>query len=97
MPFDREDQWRTTRNVRDEIHAEVCEKGYDPERNTFTQYYRSKELDASVLNIPLVGFLPGDDARVGGTIDAVTRELGRDGFVSRYSTADTDDGLAGGG
>jgi GH15 family glucan-1,4-alpha-glucosidase len=86
------DHWR---EVRDEIHAEVCEKGYDRERNTFTQYYGSKELDASVLNIPLVGFLSGSDERVTGTIDAVSRELGRDGFVSRYSTADTDDGLSG--
>jgi len=81
--------------LRDEIHAEVCEQGYDPERRTFTQYYGSKELDASVLNIPIVGFLPGDDERVTGTIDAVSRELGRDGFVSRYSTAETDDGLPG--
>jgi GH15 family glucan-1,4-alpha-glucosidase len=81
--------------VRDEIHREVCERGYDRERRTFTQYYGSKELDASVLNIPLVGFLPGTDERVTGTIDAVWRELGRDGFVSRYSTAETDDGLAG--
>ena len=81
--------------VRDEIHAEVCERGYDAERRTFTQYYGSKELDASVLNIPIVGFLPGDDERVTGTIDAVRRELGRDGFVSRYSTAETDDGLPG--
>jgi GH15 family glucan-1,4-alpha-glucosidase len=86
------DRWK---QVRDEIHAEVCERGYDPERRTFTQYYGSKELDASVLNIPLVGFLPGTDERVTGTIDAVWRELGRDGFVSRYSTAETDDGLAG--
>ena len=83
------------RQVRDEIHTEVCEHGYDPERRTFTQYYGSKELDASVLNIPIVGFLPGDDDRVTGTIDAVWRELGRDGFVSRYSTAETDDGLPG--
>ena len=83
------------KQVRDEIHAEVCEQGYDSERNTFTQYYGSSELDASVLNIPLVGFLPGTDERVSGTIDAVSRELGRDGFVSRYSTAETDDGLAG--
>jgi GH15 family glucan-1,4-alpha-glucosidase len=83
------------RQVRDEIHAEVCEQGYDRERRTFTQYYGSEELDASVLNIPLVGFLPGDDERVTGTIDAVWRELGRDGFVSRYSTAITDDGLPG--
>ncbi len=86
------DHWK---QVRDKIHAEVCERGYDPERRTFTQYYGSKELDASVLNIPLVGFLPGTDERVTGTIDAVTRELGRDGFVSRYSTAETNDGLPG--
>ncbi len=86
------ERWR---GVRDEIHGEVCERGYDPERRTFTQYYGSRELDASVLNIPLVGFLPGDDPRVTGTIDAVTRELGRDGFVSRYSTAQSDDGLPG--
>ena len=86
------DRWKETR---DEIHQEVCEQGYDLERRTFTQYYGSKELDASVLNIPLVGFLPGTDERVTGTIDAISRELGRDGFVSRYSTADTDDGLSG--
>jgi GH15 family glucan-1,4-alpha-glucosidase len=81
--------------VRDEIHREVCERGYDADRRTFTQYYGSRELDASVLNIPLVGFLAGSDERVTGTIDAVSRELGRDGFVSRYSTDQTDDGLPG--
>jgi GH15 family glucan-1,4-alpha-glucosidase len=86
------ERWRKTR---DEIHQEVCEQGYDRERRTFTQYYGSKELDASVLNIPLVGFLPGTDERVTGTIDAIWQDLGRDGFVSRYSTADTDDGLSG--
>jgi GH15 family glucan-1,4-alpha-glucosidase len=86
------DRWK---QIRDEIHAEVCERGYDPGRRTFTQYYGSRELDASVLNIPLVGFLPGTDDRVTGTIDAITSELGRDGFVSRYSTAETDDGLPG--
>jgi GH15 family glucan-1,4-alpha-glucosidase len=86
------DRWK---RIRDEIHEEVCERGFDPERRTFTQYYGSKELDASVLNIPLVGFLPGTDERVTGTIDAVSRELGRDGFVSRYSTTETDDGLPG--
>jgi GH15 family glucan-1,4-alpha-glucosidase len=93
--FELEAPLERWRQVRDEIHAEVCERGYDPERRTFTQYYGSKELDASVLNIPLVGFLPGDDERVTGTIDAVWKELGRDGFVSRYSTAETDDGLPG--
>jgi GH15 family glucan-1,4-alpha-glucosidase len=86
------DRWKS---VRDEIHTEVCQRGYDSARRTFTQYYGSKELDASVLNIPLVGFLPGTDERVTGTIDAIARELGRDGFVSRYSTAETDDGLSG--
>src|SRR5215204_3204822 len=86
------DRWK---QACDEIHREVCAQGYDPERRTFTQYYGSRELDASVLNIPLVGFLPGTDERVTGTIDAISRELGRDGFVSRYSTSDTDDGLTG--
>jgi GH15 family glucan-1,4-alpha-glucosidase len=86
------ERWSRTR---DEIHREVCEQGFDRARNTFTQYYGSDELDASTLNIPLVGFLPGTDERVTGTIDAVTRELGRDGFVSRYSTEQTDDGLPG--
>jgi GH15 family glucan-1,4-alpha-glucosidase len=86
------DRWR---QVRDEIHQEVCVRGYDAERRTFTQYYGSTELDASVLTIPLVGFLPGSDERVTGTIDAIREELGRDGFVSRYSTAETDDGLPG--
>ena len=86
------ERWKRTR---EEIHREVCERGYDAERNTFTQYYGSKELDASNLNVPLVGFLPGTDERVTGTIDAIWRELGRDGFVSRYSTAETDDGLSG--
>jgi GH15 family glucan-1,4-alpha-glucosidase len=86
------DRWR---EVRDEIHREVCERGYDSERGTFTQYYGSKELDASNLNIPITGFLPGADERVTGTIDAISSELGHDGFVSRYSTDDTDDGLPG--
>jgi GH15 family glucan-1,4-alpha-glucosidase len=93
--FDLEAPLERWKRIRDEIHREVCEQGYDSERRTFTQYYGSKELDASVLNIPLVGFLPGDDERVTGTIDAVWRELGREGFVSRYSTAETDDGLPG--
>jgi GH15 family glucan-1,4-alpha-glucosidase len=93
--FDLESPVERWKTIRDQIHDEVCERGFDAERQTFTQYYGSKELDASVLNIPLVGFLPGDDERVTGTIDAITRELGRDGFVSRYSTADTDDGLSG--
>ncbi|HEX5470076.1 MAG TPA: glycoside hydrolase family 15 protein [Gaiellaceae bacterium] len=86
------ERWRA---ARDEVHREVLEQGFDTSRQTFTQYYGSKELDAAVLNIPLVGFLPPTDPRVTGTIDAISRELARDGFVSRYSTAETDDGLAG--
>ncbi|MFE7815425.1 glycoside hydrolase family 15 protein [Streptomyces sp. NPDC057433] len=78
------DSWRA---LRDEVHREVCEKGYDPARNTFTQYYGSRELDASLLLIPRTGFLPPDDPRVVGTIDAIRAELGPDGFVRRY-TAD---------
>lgn len=72
------------RRMRDEIHSAVCEKGYDAARNTFTQYYGSTQLDAALLLIPQVGFLPASDPRVVGTVDAVQRELMRDGFVMRY-------------
>jgi GH15 family glucan-1,4-alpha-glucosidase len=81
------------RGLRDEIHAEVCREGYDGERKTFTQYYGSSELDASLLRIPLVGFLPPSDPRVAGTVEAVQRELLHDGFVRRYSTSTEVDGL----
>ncbi len=88
------DAWRA---MRDEVHQEVCERGYDPARNTFTQYYGSRELDASLLLIPRVGFLPPDDPRVIGTVDAVRDELSHDGFLRRYSAEKTDvDGLPGG-
>ena len=72
------------RTLRDKIHEEVCREGYDSERNTFTQYYGSKQLDASLLLIPIVGFLPPDDPRSIGTVEAVQRELVKDGFVMRY-------------
>jgi GH15 family glucan-1,4-alpha-glucosidase len=78
------DKWRS---IRDEIHTQVCSEGYDPKRRTFTQYYGSEELDASVLLIPVVDFLPPTDERVIGTVEAVQRLLTRDGFVDRYSTA----------
>src|SRR5690606_688877 len=77
------DRWRA---LRDAIHREVCERGYDADRQTFTQFYGSKGLDAALLLIPRVGFLPWNDQRVTGTIDAVQRELCRDGFVLRYDT-----------
>jgi GH15 family glucan-1,4-alpha-glucosidase len=73
------------RDVRDRIHAEVCEKGYDAARGTFTQSYGSTELDAAVLLIPEVGFLPADDPRVVSTVETIRRELVRDGLVLRYS------------
>ncbi|MER5618802.1 glycoside hydrolase family 15 protein, partial [Streptomyces sp. NPDC002215] len=82
--------------LRDDIHRDVCERGYDPERNTFTQSYGSKELDASLLLIPLMGFLPPDDKRVIGTIEAIQRELStEDGFVLRYPTSGEDAGVDG--
>ena len=77
------ERWR---QVRDAIHAQVCSSGYDAQRNTFVQSYDSPHLDASLLLIPLVGFLPPDDARVRGTIDAIARDLVVDGLVLRYST-----------
>ncbi|GGN67777.1 glucoamylase [Streptomyces albiflavescens] len=78
--------WRA---MRDEVHREVCERGYDAERNTFTQSYGSSELDASLLLIPHVGFLPPDDPRVLGTIAAVREDLGHNGFLRRYSVEQT--------
>jgi GH15 family glucan-1,4-alpha-glucosidase len=79
--------------LRDEIHAQVCAQGYDAGRNSFTQHYGTTALDASLLMIPLVGFLPPDDPRVGGTVDAIQRELVVDGFVQRYQTEGGVDGL----
>ncbi|MFE3069459.1 glycoside hydrolase family 15 protein [Streptomyces sp. NPDC059247] len=85
-------RWRA---MRDEIHEQVCARGYDPVRNTFTQSYGSAELDAATLLIPQVGFLPPDDPRVVGTVDAVRAELTHGGFVRRYTPSDAVDGLPG--
>ena len=84
------DHWRALCKV---IHDEVCAKGFDAERNAFVQSYDSKALDASLLLMPLTGFLPSDDPRVIGTVHAIERELVVDGFVLRYSTKETSDGL----
>ncbi|MGW0587722.1 glycoside hydrolase family 15 protein [Streptosporangium sp. NPDC002607] len=86
------------RELRDRVHAEVCDKGFDPVRGTFTQSYGSNELDAALLLIPIVGFLPPEDPRVIGTVEAIQRELMVDGFVLRYPvSADNEvDGLPGG-
>jgi GH15 family glucan-1,4-alpha-glucosidase len=77
-----EERWRA---VRDQIHAEVCERGYDAKRGTFTQYYGSAELDAAVLLIPEVGFLPPSDSRVVSTVETIQRELMSGGLVLRYT------------
>lgn len=91
------DAWRA---LAETIHADVCEHGFDAERGTFTQSYGSAGLDSALLLIPRVGFLPWDDPRVVGTVDAVQRELSSDGFLRRYDTEDSDsdgdvDGLPG--
>lgn len=87
------ERWRP---IRDTIHAEVCSKGFDAGRGSFVQAYESNHLDASLLLIPQVGFLPPDDPRVLGTIAAIERELMADGLVLRYSTESGIDALPAG-
>jgi GH15 family glucan-1,4-alpha-glucosidase len=87
------DRWR---RIRADIHEEVCREGFSVELNSFTQAYGSDELDASTLLIPLLGFLPPEDPRVIGTVEAIQRDLTRDGFVERYTTSSAIDGLPGG-
>lgn len=84
LPGDVE-RWKRLRGT---IHSEVCQKGYDPARRSFTQYYGGAELDASLLMIPLVGFLPAGDERVRATVEAIERELCYDEFVLRYRTSE---------
>jgi GH15 family glucan-1,4-alpha-glucosidase len=84
------ERWRA---LREQIHAQICERGYDPLRNCFVQTYGSNQLDASQLLIAELGFLPADDPRVHGTVHAIEKHLLRDGFVLRYDTAGLDDGL----
>src|ERR1051326_5242823 len=87
------DRWR---KVRDEIHAQVCDRGYNPRKKAFTQVYGSDALDASLLTMPLVGFLPADDERIRGTIEGIERELMHDGLVLRYRPQEEGiDGLPG--
>ncbi|HWC79077.1 MAG TPA: glycoside hydrolase family 15 protein [Pseudonocardiaceae bacterium] len=89
------ERWR---ELREEIHTEVLEKGFNSDIGAFTQYYGGTELDASTLLIPAVGFLPGTDSRVKSTIDAIGRELKHGDLVDRYSTGSTKstvDGLSG--
>jgi GH15 family glucan-1,4-alpha-glucosidase len=84
------ERWRETR---ERIHAEVCERGFDPKIGSFMQYYGAKGIDASLLMIPLVGFLPATDPRMLGTVEAVQQRLMADGFVNRYEEAPHVDGL----
>jgi GH15 family glucan-1,4-alpha-glucosidase len=85
------------RKIRDQIHTDVCERGYNPRKKAFTQFYGSDDLDASLLIMPLTGFLPISDERVRWTVEAIERELMRDGFVLRYRPQETRvDGLPGG-
>jgi GH15 family glucan-1,4-alpha-glucosidase len=87
------ERWR---KVRDRIHRDVCTRGFNRQRNAFVQYYGSDELDASLLMIPLLGFLPPRDPRVAGTVEAIQRELVADGFVMRYRSETRVDGLPAG-
>ena len=84
------ERWRA---VRDAIHAEVCARGFDPEVGAFVQSYGSRHLDASLLMMPLVGFLPASDPRIRTTVEAIERHLTHDGFVARYETDPAVDGL----
>src|SRR5262249_36300711 len=77
------ERWR---RIRAAIHEQVCREGFDPQLNAFVQYYGSKDPDASLLLLPLVGFLPPSDPRIRGTVELIRRELLRDGFVARYPT-----------
>jgi GH15 family glucan-1,4-alpha-glucosidase len=86
-------RWKKNREM---IHREVLKKGFDKKLNSFVQSYGSKQLDASCLLIPVVGFLPPDDPRVIGTVEAIEKRLMKNGFVERYDTTKTDDGLSGG-
>jgi GH15 family glucan-1,4-alpha-glucosidase len=86
-------RWKKNREM---IHREVCAKGFNKKLNSFVQSYGSKQLDASCLRIGLVGFLPMDDPRIVGTVEAIEKRLMKDGFVARYDTKKTDDGLPAG-
>ena len=92
----RDDRLKRWRKIRDQIHSEVCERGFSRTKNAFTQYYGSDALDASLLQMPLAGFLPFSDKRVRGTIEAIERDLMEDGFVLRYRPQEEGvDGLPG--
>jgi len=86
-------RWRKNRDV---LHQEICAKGFDKKLNSFTQFYGSHTVDASCLRMAMVGFLPIDDPRIVGTVDAIQKHLTKDGLVQRYIPAKSPDGLKGG-
>jgi GH15 family glucan-1,4-alpha-glucosidase len=86
------DRWRS---IRSRIHAQVCARGFDRDKNTFTQYYGTSEVDASLLMLALVGFLPATDPRIAGTVAAIEHDLLRDGFLLRYRTHERDEDVDG--
>jgi len=94
--FDGKGDVKRWKKNRDLIHREVCAKGFNKKLNSFVQSYGSKQLDASCLRIGLTGFLPMDDPRIAGTVAAIEKRLMKDGFVARYDTKTTDDGLPSG-
>jgi len=85
-------RWKT---LADQIHADICRNAIDPVRNCFTQHYGSTAMDASLLMLPLVEFLPPDDPRIIATVHEVEKQLGHNGLLRRYRTGETQDGLAG--
>jgi GH15 family glucan-1,4-alpha-glucosidase len=84
------EKWR---RLRREIHDQVCREVFDPELNSFVQYYGSKRVDAGLLMLPLVGFIPANDPRMVGTVEAIRKNLMEDGLVYRYHTSPEIDGL----
>jgi GH15 family glucan-1,4-alpha-glucosidase len=84
------EKWR---RIRKEIHEQVCREGFDPQLNSFVQYYGSKDMDASLLLLPLVGFLPASDPRIRGTVRRIEETLVHNGFVQRYISRPELDGL----
>jgi GH15 family glucan-1,4-alpha-glucosidase len=87
------DRWRA---LRTHIHDTVCREGFSAQRNSFVQWFGGDTLDASLLLLPLVGFLPPEDPRIRGTVEAIGRDLMIDGLIRRYHTSETQDGLSGG-
>ena len=86
------DAWRALSN---EIHEDICKRAFSTTKNSFVQHYGGDDLDASLLLLPQLGFLPAGDPRIIGTIAAIERDLMQDGFVRRYSTEEVDDGVGG--